>query len=353
MRGDCSTRLHRHLSITLPVVAALLVAGPLAAQQQQQRTERRVDYSAHPKAPYTAQNVTITTPAGHTLAGTLTLPKSASATAPVPAIVTITGSGPQDRDESLESVLPGYRPFRQLADSLGRRGVAVLRMDDRGTGASTGDHRTATSADFAEDIRAGLAWLRTRPEIDARRLGLVGHSEGGLIGPLVATLEPQLRALVLLAGPSQVGQTILEFQLKNRVDQDTSMKGTRRDSALAAIPITIDSLRANNPWMRFFLQYDPLATARRVQAPVLILNGGTDQQVTPEQAEALATAMRAGGNRDVTTHVYRDVNHLFIYDPDGSPWSYARLTRSAVEPEVIGDVVDWLVERLKPSADRP
>src|SRR5688500_15230713 len=123
------------------------------------RATARKDYSAPLGAPYTAHDVTIPTPMGHTLAGTLTLPNGAGAASKVAAVVTMTGSGPQDRDETLNSP-PGYRPFRQFADSLGRRGIAVLRMDDRGTGGSTGAHRTATSADFAEDIRAGLAYLR-------------------------------------------------------------------------------------------------------------------------------------------------------------------------------------------------
>ncbi|MGH7718668.1 MAG: serine aminopeptidase domain-containing protein, partial [Gemmatimonadaceae bacterium] len=166
------------------LTAMALAAGALQAQgraasdttrrapaRQRQASDtaaaaERKDYSAPLGAPYTAQDVTVSTPMGHTLAGTLTLPHGASRTSTVPAVVTITGSGAQDRDESLGSP-PGYRPFRQLADSLGRRGIAVLRMDDRGHGASTGNHRAATSADFAEDIRAGLAYLRTRPEIDA------------------------------------------------------------------------------------------------------------------------------------------------------------------------------------------
>jgi uncharacterized protein len=333
-------------STVVAVAVCALTTVPTSAQQQQQTPARTVDYSAPAGAPYTAVNVTIPTSAGHTLAGTLTLPVGASRERPVGAIVTITGSGAQERDEDLGQVLVGFRPFRQLADSLGRRGIAVLRMDDRGTGKSTGNHRTATSADFAEDIRAGLAYLRTRPEIDANRLGLVGHSEGGLIGPLVAVKDPSLRALVLMAGPAQLGRAILQFQLKNRVDQDTTIKGAKRDSALARINTTIDSMGASNPWMTFFLDHDPLATARQIRTPVLILNGATDQQVTPDQVPVLAEAFKSAGNPDVTTHVFPAVNHLFIYDPNGSPWGYTRLTRSAVEPAVVGMVVEWLVKRL-------
>jgi dipeptidyl aminopeptidase/acylaminoacyl peptidase len=326
---------------------ALALTNTTAFAQEQQPQQPKRDYSAPAGAPYTAQDVTIPTPAGHTLAGTLTLPNGASRERPVAAIVTITGSGPQDRDENLGELLPGFRPFRQIADSLARRGVAVLRMDDRGTGLSKGNHGTATSADFAEDIRAGLAWLRTRPEIDANRLGLVGHSEGGLIGPLVTLKEPSLRALVLMAGPAQSGRPILQFQLTNRVNQDTTIKGPKRDSALARVNATIDSLGAHNPWMKFFIDYDPLATARQIRTPVLILNGATDQQVTPDQVQTLTEAFKAAGNEDVTAHVFPAVNHLFIYDPNGSPWGYTRLSRSALEPAAVGMVVDWLAQRLK------
>lgn len=309
------------------------------------RPAAKPDYSAPAGAPYTAEQVSVTTPMGHTLAGTLTLPKGASNTARVPAVVTITGSGPQDRDEFIG--IAGYRPFRQFADSLSRRGIAVLRMDDRGTGASGGQHKGSTSADFGEDIRAGLAYLRTRPEIDASRLALLGHSEGGLIAPLVALKEPELRAMALLAGPAKRGRTILEFQLSNLITKNQKLTPAGRDSALARIPTQIDSLAAADAWMSFFLSYDPMATVRQVRTPVLILNGGTDQQVTPDQVAELEAAFRAAGNADVTTRVFPNTNHLFIYDPDGFPANYAKLTRSKVEPEVVGTLVDWLVVRLK------
>src|SRR4051812_19723254 len=183
------------------LVAAFLIATCAMVADAQGRGGAAApppDYSAPAGAPCTAQEVTVTTPMGHTLAGTLTLPKSASRARPVGAIVTITGSGPEERDESIG--IDGYRPFRQFADSLARRGIATLRMDDRGTGASKGTFKGATSADFGEDIRAGLAYLRSRPEIDSTHLGLMGHSEGALIAPIVALKEPNLRALVLLAG---------------------------------------------------------------------------------------------------------------------------------------------------------
>src|SRR5262245_42742851 len=203
------------------------------------------DYSAPADAPYIAEDVMVKTPAGHTLAGTLTLPKSASRAHPVGAIVTVTGSGPQDRDENIG--LPGFRPFRQIADALGRHGIAVLRMDDRGTGSSGGTFKGSTSADFAEDVRAGLAYLRTRPEIRADRLGVLGHSEGALIAPMVAEKEPALRAIVLLAGIAQPGRNALHFQLKNQIDHDSTLTPEKRAAQIAEIPKRIDEMTADNP----------------------------------------------------------------------------------------------------------
>ncbi len=304
------------------------------------------DYSAPPGAPYSARDVTVPTPMGHTLAGTLTVPAGAGPSRKVPAVVTITGSGGQDRDEAI-SLFPGYRPFREFADALGRRGIAVLRMDDRGVGQSGGNAATATSADFAQDIRAGLAFLRQQPEIDGTRLALMGHSEGGIIAPMVALEEPELKGIVLLAGTSRSGRRILEFQLPNLIRGDTALTPRQRDSALAAVPAQIDSA-ATQPWTRFFLDYDPSATARRVRTPVLILNGATDQQVTPDQVPELVAAFRAAGNPDITSHIFPGVNHLLVRDPDGFPGRYRTLSSFAVAPEVLQLVGDWLTARLLP-----
>jgi len=304
------------------------------------------DYSAPPDAPYTAEDVLVKTPGGYTLAGTLTLPKSASRAKPVPAIVTITGSGPEERDESIG--LPGYRPFRQIADSLGRRGIAVLRMDDRGTGESGGTFKGATSADFAEDIRAGLAYLRTRPEIRADRLGVLGHSEGSIIAPIVAEKEPALRAMVLLAGIAQPGRTALEFQLKNGYEHDTKLTPEKRAELIARIPARIDAMAAADPWMKFFFTYDPAATMRRLRTPVLILTGSRDQQAVPEQVPLIEAAFKEGGNKDVTARVLPDLNHLFVHDTDGFPGNYAKLPAPVMmQADVLEMIVDWLAKRLR------
>ena len=302
------------------------------------------DYSAPAGAPYVAEEVRVPHPGGFRLAGTLTLPNARRGR--VPAVVTITGSGQEDRDEAIPG-LRGYRPFRQVADALARRGIAVLRMDDRGYGASEGDPAQATSQDFASDIAAAVAYLRSRPEIDPDRIALLGHSEGGIIAPMVAAADPRVRAVVLIAGTSRTGRRILEFQLRNPAERDTSLSAARRDSVVRAGWRIVDSMAVRTPWLRFFLDYDPLPTARRVRQPVLVLQGATDQQVTADQAPELAAAIRAGGNRDVTLRVFPGLNHLMIPDPLGMPAGYAGLPSHNVAPQVLGTLADWLAEKLR------
>lgn len=305
-------------------------------------TVGRANYDAPDGAPYTAEEVSLRGPGGFPLGGTLTLPKNPRGR--VPAIVTITGSGQQDRDEFI-AVAGGYRPFRQVADTLGRRGIAVLRLDDRAVGASGGS--VGTSADYAEDIRAALAWLRTRKEIDATRLGVLGHSEGGLIGPIVAAAEPNLKVIVILAGPSENGLDIIHYQQRYAIDHDSAIAPAKRDSAARAVAKLFDSTSATNPWLKFFVSYDPLPTARRVKASTLILQGETDRQVTAVQAERLGAEIRAGGNRDVTVHVFPQLNHLFIHDPDGNPSGYAKLPTNKMSADVLGMIADWTATKLR------
>ena len=322
--------------------AATLTPGPTPSPAPTPKP----DYSAPADAPYTAEDVLVTTPGGFTLAGTLTLPKGASRSKPVGAIVTITGSGPEDRDESIG--LPGYRPFRQIADSLGRRGIAVLRMDDRGTGASGGTFKGATSADFAEDIRAGLAYLRTRPEIRSDRLGVLGHSEGAIIAPMVAEKESTLRAIVLLAGIAEPGRSALQFQMKNGIEHNAKLTPAQRESQIAEIPAKIDAMAAADPWMKFFFTYDPAATMRHVKTPVLILTGSRDQQAVPEQNPKIEAAFKEGGNKDVTARILPDFNHLFVHDTDGFPGNYAKLPAPIMmSSDVVKMVTDWLAQRLR------
>jgi dienelactone hydrolase len=309
------------------------------------RQTERPDYSALADAPYTAVDVTVPTPGGYTLAGTLTVPKNAAG--PVPAVVLISGSGAQDRDAAMPAV-PGYRFFRQIADTLGRRGIAVLRLDDRGWGASGGDPSRATSADLAEDTRAAVEWLRARADVDPTRVGLVGHSEGAIIAPMLAAADPQVRAIALFAGPSWTGRRILDYQLREAL-RGQGLAGAELNAAFARGVIERDAAAARYPWVHWFMAYDPLPAARRVRAPVLILHGRTDRQVTPEQAEELGAAILEGGGTDVTVTIFPDLNHLFIPDPDGTadPARYAALPSKEVPAEVLGALAGWLAVKLQ------
>jgi hypothetical protein len=303
------------------------------------------DYSAPVGAPYRAEEVAVPTPGGFTLAGTLTLPREARG--PVPAVVLISGSGPQDRDSRIPGI-EGYRAFRQIADTLGRRGIAVLRLDDRGSGRSGGKAEGSTSADFADDVRAAVAYLRGRGEIAPDRIALAGHSEGGIIAPMVAASDPRIRAVVLMAAQSWTGRRVSDYQLR-QAWRAAGVPEARMDSLARANDRARDSVAAQNPWVRFFLDHDPLPTVRRVKAPVLILQGATDRQVTAEQAPELAAALRAGGNRDVTVRVLPDVNHLFLRDPVGTadPARYAALPSKEMVPEALGALADWLAAKLR------
>jgi pimeloyl-ACP methyl ester carboxylesterase len=304
-----------------------------------------IDYGAPANAPYTAEDVVIPTPRGYTLAGTLTRPKGATN---VPVVVTISGSGPQDRDSRI-SIVSNYAPFRDIADTLGRRGIAVLRFDDRGVGASGGasSRDKATSADFADDVASAVAYLRTRRDIDGTRIALAGHSEGGLIAPLVAAKDPTVRAIALLAGPAYNGRRILEFQNENGIKAATQLTETQRDSLRRIVPKGLDSLSAANTWMGFFMKTEPSAALRRVKQPTLVLQGDTDQQVTPEQADSIATILKGSGNTRVTLRHFPATNHLFLVDPSGAPGGYTALKDTKLRREVLGALADWVVRVMK------
>jgi dienelactone hydrolase len=309
-----------------------------------------VDYTAPPGAAYAAAEVRVPVAApGDTfsLGCTLTLPTTGRP--PFPAAVTITGSGSQNRDEELWPLVRGYRPFRQIAGALAERGIAVLRCDDRGNGASGGRTDSATTATLAGDTRAAVAWLRTRPEISARRIALIGHSEGGLIGPMVAAEDRGIGAVVVMAGPGKRGEEILIDQARWPIQTALGLDSAERAERLATVTAAVrrDTLPASL-WLRWFRQFDPLTAARRVRQPVLILQGALDRQVSAGQADTLATAMRAGGNRDVTVRVFPGLNHLFLpTDGDGSPAEYATLPETRLPESVLGTLGDWLRARLR------
>jgi dienelactone hydrolase len=318
--------------------------------------ETEVDYAAPVGASFTSEEVTVEAK-GFTLAGTLLVPKTGKP--PFPVVVTITGSGQQTRDEYLP--LPGlekYRPFRQIAEALASRGIAVLRVDDRGVGKSKGIDtlKVSTSANFADDVRAQVDFLRERRDVDPNRIVLLGHSEGGMIAPMVAASDPRIAAIVLLAGPGKRGDAIIAFQVNQGLEGDPTLteeaRAKGRAAQLEAMRKAIEGDQSapeglRSPWMRYFLAYDPLPVIRKIRQPILILQGELDRQVTADQAEMLTKAARETGNRNVTSRVFPGLNHLFLPAKTGAVIEYSSLGTNAIPDDVMKQLTDWLVEKLK------
>ena len=310
---------------------------------------------------------------GVKLAGTLTLPRGKP---PYPAVLLLTGSGAQDRNEALM----GHRPFLVLADALTRRGIAVLRMDDRGVGGSTGSVMESTEDDFAADALAGVAYLKTRPQVDAARIGLVGHSEGGLVAALAAWRSRDVAFIVMMAGPGIPGDQIMLRQVETavkgaglsseRVHDSVAMQRKimeivlhEKDNAAAVekmrqalskvLEVMPEPARAakerelgviTSPWYRSFIAADPRAALARVHVPVLALNGELDTQVgADENLASIAQALKAAGNRDATTLKLPGLNHLFQKAATGAITEY-RDIEETINPEALRIVGDWIVK---------
>ncbi len=318
-----------------------------------------------PPFPYRSVEVGYDNPAGHNhLAGTLTLPQGAG---PFPAALLITGSGLQDRDETVA----GHKPFLVIADYLTRRGIAVLRVDDRTIGGSTGDVVHATSADFATDVAAGVAFLKTRPEIDAKKIGLIGHSEGGMIAPMVAAKDPAVAWIVLMAGPGIPGDTLLVEQgrlialamgappatvAKNselnakvyaaiKDSKDTGEAHDKAKALLIAAGMTDSAAEAAvapaaSDWFRFFFNYDPAPTLAKVRVPILAIDGSLDLQVPPTEDLAAIKAATAK-NPDVTTLELPGLNHLFQTAKTGAPSEYQTIEET-FSPAALKVIGDWI-----------
>jgi hypothetical protein len=328
--------------------------------------------------PYYDEEVTFTnSKAGIKLAGTLTLPKKGEK---FPAVVLISGSGPQNRDEEVF----GHKPFLVLADHLTRNGIAVLRFDDRGVNQSEGDHSTATSADFATDVESAVAYLKTRSEIDLKKIGLMGHSEGGLIAPMVAANDKSIAFIVLLAGPGMRGKELLPLQTAlitkaQGAPDEAVASATKINSALFAMINTTDTREALNnkiinyikseidpnelpeefknnellkaqidqltsPWMRYFLNYDPLPTLAKVTCPVLALNGEKDLQVPPkENLSAIKNTLSKAGNKQVTCIEMKGLNHVLQECETGSPAEYAQIEQT-ISGKALTTISNWIAQ---------
>jgi hypothetical protein len=302
------------------------------------------DYTAPSGAPYTAEPVRIATAGNYWLAATLTRPKMASGR--VPVAITIPGTGQLDRDGTPDG-FGGYQLNREIAEVLAGRGIALLRYDKRGVGgSSSGEGRTSEA--LANDVRAILRFLRARNDIAGDSIILIGHSEGGIIAPMVAASDPDgIRAVVLLAAPAWPGREVMRSAARAQLAANPALSSAQRDSVAIQRVARADAAAAAGSWMRFYLDHDPLPVVRRVRAPVLILQGRTDQQVVPEQAEVLASALRDAGNVRVTVQMLPNVNHMLLDDPDGRPGGYLSLPSRRINTQALRLLSDWVTEHLR------
>lgn len=315
------------------------------------------------------------------LAGTLTLPRSKE---PSPAVVLITGSGSQDRNETVA----GHRPFLVLADHLTRLGIAVLRVDDRGMGGSAPGSPTATSENYAGDALAGVEFLKNRKEINPRQIGLIGHSEGGIIAPMAAVRSKDVSFIVLMAGTGLPGDEVMALQtdlllkaqgtedeslrltrdlfsavfeiLKTKADRGTAEKQIRETVAAKKAAMTEAQRKSQDQilttidtqlkqfylseWFRFFLRYDPRPTLRKVLIPVLAINGEKDLQATPkENLDGIAAALKEGGNKDFSIVLLPHQNHLFQTSQTGLPAEYGKIEET-ISPIALKTISDWILK---------
>lgn len=328
---------------------ALLAAPAASASSTPNAAAREIDYSATPGAPFTAEEVKI--PVGtYELAGTLLVPKTG--TRPYSSAIMITGSGLQTRDSRLALPgLEGYAPFRQIAERLASSGVAVLRVDDRGVGGSTGREtlEKATTTTLAEDTRAQVAWLRKRGEIDPNGITLIGHSEGAAIAAMVAASDPKVRSIIMMAGMGKTGAEVAIEQHEDLVRSDTTLDEATRAARRAQQKDAVKKIMEGgevpgvpvNAWTREYFAYDPLVTVRQVKQPILILQGERDRQVAESHATLLADAARAAGNKSVAVKVFPTLNHLFLPSKTGSFNEYSRLETIMVPDVVLDAIADW------------
>jgi uncharacterized protein len=323
------------LSASLPEYGTLIERRPSFNPRQYPLWP---SYAAPPDGAYLAMDVSIPAPQGHVLAGTLTTPKGAHGN--LPAAVLITGLSPSERNGGQ----PPWMPLRDLADALTRVGIAVLRVDDRGIGKSTGDHKPSTTYDEANDVRTEVAWLRSHPGIDPKRVALVGYSEGGLIAPMVAAGDPEIAAVVTLDGSGTSGMDLARYQSSQSVLRDPSIPASQRAEAIKKR--LADDVKDLTPRESVVLTIDPIPYARRVRCPALILHGGSDRTVPMRSAERLANAMRSNGNTNVTVRFFPGVSHSLLPDPGGLSTGWLYLPGFLTDPPLLRVMTEWAAHTL-------
>ncbi len=341
----------------------------------------RLPESTRPQTPkppfnYNARELKLELVNNIEIAGTLTWPSQGKG--PFSVVVLVSGSGPQDRDETIFQ----HKPFAIWADKLTKRGLAVFRYDERGVGESTGTYSTATSEDFAADVNGILDELKKLPEISPNKLCIMGHSEGGLIAPMVAVNRKDVAAIVLLAGPSVPGAQIILNQSRviaaasgiptETLDEqekmlrlllgmeDKKIDDQKEESMTQSFENFMDKLgdaiqgdtmeaakkQFEQPWFKFFLKYDPQGPLRKIQTPILAVFGSKDLQVTPAlNVTPMREALEASGNKDYAIVELEGLNHLFQRCTTGSPSEYV-LIEQTLDEAVLKTVSDWLVERM-------
>lgn len=329
-----------------------------------------------PKPPFSYKSEDVTfenKKAGITLAGTLTMPNGKG---PFPTIVLVAGSGPNDRNEEIL----GHKPFLVLADYLTKNGYAVLRYDKRGVAESTGDFRNATIFDFANDVEAALAFLKTKKEIDSKKMGIIGHSEGGDVAQIVASKDATLDFIVSMAGPGIKGSEMLVLQndalskamnipeltrllnkklnkktyeiimsndSKEQADKELKeyFKTTVHYKNLSEEQLDNQVSNLYSSYFRQLLLFDPQDYLPKVNCKVLAINGAKDVQVTSkENLEGIAKGL--SHNQKVTIKEYPNLNHMFQKAETGMPAEYGEI-ETTIEPVVLEDMVKWLNDNVK------
>jgi pimeloyl-ACP methyl ester carboxylesterase len=375
------------LDSTLNSIAGSWMQGGMSFPLTMERQGKRVTINRpqEPKPPFPYHVIQVkfrNETAGIELAGTLTTPEAQGL---APAVVLISGSGMQNRDEELL----GHKPFLLLADFLTRKGFAVLRYDDRGVGASKGDFSAATSLDFAKDAESALNFLKTRDEVDTAKIGFIGHSEGGLIAPIVASTRKDVAFIVMMAGPGLTGEQILLLQAaliaksggadektiksNDKISRDiysVLKKNSDNEKAAQKLRILIADYDKKNPdkksdpatkekentakietltspWFRCFLTLDPQVYLSKVLCPLLAINGSLDLQVPPkENLEAIEKALIFGGNSSYVIEELPGLNHLFQTATTGNPNEYAKIEET-ISPGALELMSAWMKNNLK------
>ncbi len=341
---------------------------PLSLEKGEKET-RQMARPQDPQPPfnYSIEEVTFRNEReGFDLVGTLTIPKGEG---PFPAVVLVSGSGQQNRDEELMN----HRPFWVIADHLSRNGIAVLRYDDRGIGGSGGEVFNATSMDFSYDAEAAFDFLRSQKHIDASRVGILGHSEGGIINFMVASRRPEVAFLVSLAGPAVSGIDVLKEQqaailrASGMTEEMVQFSSNTNAQLFNIVEASSDRVEADSlmrqlvkgwgyneelteqtvgaftsPWMYYFLKYDPTEAIVNTHCPALLLNGSKDLQVIASQnLPAYERIIAEYGKTNLTLQEMPDLNHLFQHCKTGSPNEYFEIEET-ISPEVLEKIVEFV-----------